>query len=183
MNMVRTAAAALVGMLVLVASTTAGDRGAICQVRHQAVVQAVHQVQLVPAPLYQYQVGGQLREQAIADRVADLVLQKLAASGQPIPSGQAQAQGHPTPAPQPQPQADDTLAAAQAIANDRCTSCHRHNGSDPKGADLRNLAALSELQGWATFRHVYLGTMPKNGQPLTDAQVEALMRWNVYRGD
>jgi len=169
--MLRTTSAAAAAAMILAAvvgSAQAVDRGKIC---HQQAAVVAPQYYPLAAPLYQYQVGQQIREEAIADRVAALVLEKLAA--------------HPSKtqaAPQQTPPAENaTLTAAQSLANQRCTTCHRHNGTDPDGADLRNLANLSALQGWSAFRHVYLGSMPKNGEPLADDEVETMMRWNVYR--
>lgn len=162
------AAAIIIGLAITTANGT--QRGAICGQRQQVVLQQ-HAV-LVPQPIYQYQVGQQLREDALAEKVAQLVLQKLEAAAAQQPA--------PNEGPQRPPQ-DDHVAAAQRLATKNCTSCHRHNGEDPEGVDLRNLAALSPLQGWAVFKQVYHGTMPKNGTPLQDDAVEAIMRWNIHR--
>lgn len=169
------------------AISTAGavNRGNVCSQRVCAVqqVQAVHAAPVVEyAPAYQYQVGAHIREDAIADRVARLVLEKLeqAAKASPAKASPAPAGNQPQAEPL-EPAANEYLQAAQAIANQRCATCHRHNGSDDNGVDLRNLEALTELQAWAAFREVYKGTMPKNGSPLDDAAVQQFMLWNVYR--
>lgn len=128
-----------------------GNKSCAVQLRHHAVaLQPVIALNQVYPPSY-YSVGAAIQEEAIAERVASLVLQKLA-TAQPA----EQPEG-------PQPIPGEHAQLNQSAVNASCVKCH--GGDNPKaGIDLSNLADLDCETRLQAIRAVLNQSMPKGGE-------------------
>lgn len=124
-------------------------------------------------------------EAQLAERIANLVLKKLeaAAQGKQLPPTPEESDPAAPPAPEPEPEPKEltALELAQDLVSRRCTTCHRHDGSDAEGIALGDLSKLTPLQGLGILKKTYHGEMPKKGEPLTDSDFQHLLRWVVER--
>jgi mono/diheme cytochrome c family protein len=131
-----------------------GNKSCAVQLRHHhaVAVQPVIALNQVYPPSY-YSVGAAIQEEAIAERVASLVLSKLAA----MPAGQPAEPGAPEPIP------GEHAQLHQSAVNASCVKCH--SGDSPKaGIDLTNLSDLDCETRLAAIRAVLNQSMPKGGQ-------------------
>ncbi len=111
-----------------------------------------------------YQVGSGLREEAIAQRAAELALQSLV---QQLQTQQGIDNAN-LPAAQPN--------RAQAILNQNCVRCH--SGANAKaGLDLANAQALTEAQKLKAAVYTYRGIMPPDGPIESDEDATHLLDW------
>lgn len=139
-----------------------------------------HYVAPVFAYKQYYEVGADLRNEAIAEKVAtkiaEKVLEKIKGSLPTVPLPDAPGVDVP-PAP--------GSAAVQAIFERSCVACHGPAKQDgglqllddqggfialPNGKPLKDVA-------WHVFGLVNSGIMPKGGDPLTDDEVKVVFDW------
>ncbi len=172
--------------------------------------QRAYAVPVIYQPFILYQAGSALREEAIATRAALLATaplqaelaalrQEIAASrlqfrGQAVLQfqGEAAAEGTagagasvppPTPAPAPTDpgQGDGDLAQpVAAIVQAHCLKCHNANKAEGK-LDLSDLSTLTREQRLLAWSLCFSAEMPKGGQPLSDADVDAIRKWASAR--
>lgn len=160
--MKRSLLSALCASLLLAAPSIADH----CQ-RQRVVIQSngyghSYRQAFVVQPLYQ--VGSALREEAIAQRAAELALQSLI---QQLQEQQGVEQPGVTPS---QP------SRAQAILNQNCVRCHA--GANAKaGLDLSNGQALTEAQKLKAAVYTYRGLMPPDGPLESDEDATHLLDW------
>jgi mono/diheme cytochrome c family protein len=163
--MKRSLLAALAASLILAAPGSADQ----CQrqrvvVRSSGYAHTSYQTAYVVQPLYQ--VGSALREEAIAQRAAELALQSLLKQLQEqVPANQAM-----------NPVVPATPNRAQSIFNQHCVRCHA--GANAKaGLDLSNGAALTEAQKLKAAVYTYRGIMPPDGPIDSDDDATHLLDW------
>lgn len=179
------------------AGHAAGCTCGVC--RQQAVVQQLYTNYSV-APLAYYQVGEQLREDAVAARVAQLTVDALA---EPLaqrtadlvaeklkgmqkvepPTKPADPPAVPPAAP---PVGADLTAKVQLIMNRSCISCHSATTLN-KQPFLNDIAKTPPPNPWKLWGMAHAGTMPKRAPAmseedfqkalLTDAEVDTLRDW------
>lgn len=143
----------VLGLCLFIGGKVFGGGHCAVQLRHHHAValQPVIALNQVYPPSY-YSVGAAIQEEAIAERVASLVLSKLAE----MPAEPAEP-GAPEPIPGEHAQLN------QSAVNASCVKCH--GGDKPKaGIDLSNLADLDCETRLAAIRAVLNQTMPKGAQ-------------------
>lgn len=113
---------------------------------------------------YYYQVGQGLRIEAIAEKTAEKLTAGLEALIEKKVAERMASGGAAAP--------DGVYAAAQAIADKSCVSCHSAE-TDPDRLDLTDLSKLDTAQLTSVFQQVYSGKMPKNSPALSDEEVAA----------
>ena len=127
--------------------------------------------------------------EAIADRTSDKVLEKLLAAleipaGEPDPNVEdpnwdpENPEGNPAPD-VPAIAPDDLELGITALLSNKCGACHA-NGNMQGGLSLienGTLTVTDRASRWDIFDVVQTGKMPKNGEPLSDAEVELIRQW------
>lgn len=178
------------------AGHAAGCACGVC--RQQAVVQQLYSNYTV-APLAYYQVGEQLREDAVAARVAQLTVDALA---EPLAQRTAALVAEklkgmqkvepptkpadPVPPPVVPPAADELTTKVQAIMNRSCINCHSPTTLNKKPF-LNDIAKTAPPNPWKLWGMAHAGTMPQKSPNmseedfqkalLTDAEVDTLRDW------
>lgn len=151
----------LIGMgltLYIAGQAYGGHNACAVQLNHHAVyAQPVVALQQIYPPAY-YSVGAAIQEDAIAERVAAKVMERLAKAGeQPAEPG----------APEPIP--GEHAAITQSAVTQSCAKCH--SGTNPKaGLNLTDPAALDCETRLKAIRAVLSQSMPK-GATLTPEAV------------
>lgn len=168
---------------------------AVC--RQQAVVQQLYSTYVTP-PAYYYQVGEQLREDAVAARVAQLTVdalkEPLAQRTAELVAEKLKGMQPVTPPPKTEPPktepavpvGTDLTGKVQAILNRSCVQCHSATTLN-KQPFLNDIAKTTPPNPWKLWGMAHAGTMPKKtpGQSeedfqkalLTDAEVDTLRDW------
>ncbi len=145
--------------------------------RHVRV--AVVEPLFVAQPIFQ--VGSALREEAIAQRAAELALAAFAQQLQAqILSGGGRGavvdSSLDAPAGGGAGQTAVELQQVQRVLTSSCVRCHA--GANPRGGlSLTDAASLTEAQRCKIAIFAHRGVMPPTGEPLPDDQAELLMRW------
>jgi mono/diheme cytochrome c family protein len=126
---------------------------------------------------YRFQVGAELREQVIADRVYDRAMRDgtLLAVFTMVQQDlikQAATQPGFRPGPSPEGAVPSSDPAYQALfQKNNCLKCH--SGDDPDGGlDFTDASKLTANQRWVVFDEVFSQRMPQGGTPVPDAEVD-----------
>lgn len=144
---------------------------------HHARVERVLAVQAYPV----YQVGYELRQEAVIEKALERLVEKLEArEAQRAAHVPCHDCGNPhAPAPRPEPRhatpSDGIPEALATIFQQKCVRCHA-GASAAAGLDLTDVAVVVERH-CDIFKAVYSGSMPKGGEPLSDAEVEVVLDW------
>ncbi len=177
------------------AGHAAGCGCGVC--RQQAVVQQLY-TNYVQAPAFYYQVGEQLREDAVAARVAQLTTEQLL---QPLAEKTAELviaklggmtkvepppKVEPTTPPAAPPTGNELTQKVQAIFNRSCISCHSAKTLN-KQPFLDDITTRNYENPWKLWGLVHTGAMPKKTPAmseedfqkalLTDAEVDVVRDW------
>jgi hypothetical protein len=122
-----------------------------------------------------------------ADAIADLVIRRLeqrlnSPPGGSSPGGPPGGSPHqPSGPPKVQPTSMVDAGQAHSLLVSKCATCHSGNGSKGGGfafiSNNKQVLNISREKRWDIYDQVYQGTMPKNGQPLTDQETELIRLW------
>lgn len=150
----------------------------VVQNRH-AQVATVHSAYVPVQQIYAvqpiYQIGSALREEAVAQRAAELALKSLVQQLQANPMAQQQL-GQPCPPEDGAPPTNGD-ARAQQLFNQHCLRCH--SGAAPRaGLDLSDVRQLDNAMRMKAAVFTFRGVMPPEGGALSsDEDATFLLDW------
>lgn len=107
-----------------------------------------------------------------AEKIADMVIQKLKAKGLQVDDD---------PPPLKAISFTEASGDIHRILGGRCVSCHAGDATAGGGLALfdtsKRLLPMSRESRWDVFDSVYSGRMPKGGPEFTDSELETVRAW------
>ena len=126
---------------------------------------------------YQYRVGQNILDDAIADKVYNRLLRDgtLAALLVKVQVESLRAAG-PRAEPSPEQGIPSGDPKVQALLTRSCVKCH--GGDKPKaGLSFENADSIGALVRWKSYNAALTGEMPQGSGPLGDEEVDLLREW------